>query len=174
MYDLVIIGGNPGAGKSTVAARLEARGFFRLSIDDFYQKTPRDPLIERWFEDRVFLDAAYAAFKEGVARHLVRGQRVVLETTGVGNRWKAMLAELALEFPERIVTIYLEVSRQASVERIGRRNETDYPIKMSEEELNRFFKLAEDGEAKKAYRCVVNADRPLEEVLGDVVALVDG
>jgi adenylate kinase family enzyme len=167
---LVILGGNPGSGKTHISTELEKHGFTCLAIDDFYQRAPRTPGIERWYEDKAFLDHAYAAFREAISDGIGAGKSIAIETTGVGNRWKSLLAELESIFKDQIVKIYLETTRETASQRIQARNETDYPIKMTEERLDTFFKLGQD--TSSGYDHVVNANRSPDEVLKDVLEYV--
>lgn len=113
----------------------EARGFTRIGIDGFCRRAPRDPGIVHWFEGQAFLDSAYASFKGEISSSPQQGKKVVLETTGVGSRWKALSAELESRFVDRLLTAYLRTSPEASVSRIRTRNVTECPIKMAPEQL---------------------------------------
>jgi len=170
MQDLIILGGNPGSGKTTISHLLEAYGFERLSIDDFYQQTPRSPEIKNWFEDQTFLDQAYASFRKEIFDALDQDQHLVIETTGVGNRWKELLSEFESKYHDRLIKIYLDTSRETSGQRIQARNETDYPIKMSEERLDAFFQLGKDTSSE--YDQVIDANGATEDTLQAVLAFV--
>ncbi len=170
MYNLIIIGGNPGSGKTTISVLLEQQGFVRLGIDDMYQQAPRDPQIEHWFEDRAFLDAAYALFREHILKALQDKKRIVIETTGVSKRWTDLFAELQATFRNQIITIYLETSLETSAQRIEERNKTTYPFKMTKERLDAFFTLGK--ETSNAYQHVIDANRPLNEVFSEVMTLL--
>jgi thymidylate kinase len=74
------------------------------------------------------------------------------------------------KFADQIITIYLETSQETSAKRVRDRNETDYPIKMTEERLDAFFKLAKD--APREYQHVIDADRPLDEVFDEILSLI--
>jgi thymidylate kinase len=171
MRNLIIIGGNPGSGKTAVSNFLVNRGLVKLGIDDFYQRTPRDPHIKNWFEDKAFLDLAYSHFKTEILLNLNQNKKIVIETTGVGNRWKELLAELESKFTEQIVTIYLNTTRETSKERIRERNKTEYPIKMPDERLDAFFALAKD--AASGYQHVIDANGPLTDVFDQIVPLIE-
>ncbi len=166
MKDLIILSGNPGSGKSTIADLLARDGSIILRIDDFYLKAPRDLSIVNWFEDQGFLDAAYAEFEAAVVRRLSRQERIVIETTGVGNRWKQLRLKLEQSFKDRMVMIHLKTSRETSLQRIRVRNMTDHAIKMSDEDVERFFALGKDRAPEGAQE--VDADRPLEEVFAEI------
>lgn len=170
MYNLVIIGGNPGSGKTTISKLLELQNFVSLGIDEMYLKAPRDPNIQNWFEDKIFLDAAYALFRDSILQAINNNKRIVIETTGTGKRWADLFAELRIKFADQIITIYLETSQETSAKRVRDRNKTDYPIKMTEERLDAFFKLAKD--APREYQYVINADRPLNETFDEILTLL--
>lgn len=170
MPNLIIIGGHPGSGKTAISKSLEERGFVRLEIDQFYQQTPRNSEIQNWFDDSQFLDLAYESLKREALKNLSQGKKVVIETTGVGNRWKDLLKELESTFQDQLLTIYLQTSRETSVKRVQERNSTDYPIKMTDEELDKFFRLGKD--TSSGYQQVIDADRPLAYVFASVISLV--
>jgi len=170
MYNLIILGGNPGSGKKTISKSLEQHGFTSLAIDDFYQKTQRNPEIKNWFEDKEFLDSAYASFREHILKALEQNKRLVIETTGVGNRWDELLTELESQYPDEIMKIYLETSKEVSAKRILARNETDYPIKMSEERLDAFLKLGKD--TSRAYDHVIDANGTAEDIVQKILEFV--
>ena len=170
MRDLIILGGNPGSGKTTISRLLEQYGFEHLSIDDFYQQTPRTPEIKNWFEDQTFLDQAYASFRKEIFDALDQDQHLVIETTGVGNRWKELVGELESKYKDRLIKIYLDTSRETSTQRIAARNETDYPIKMSEERLDAFFQLGKD--TSSGYSHVIDANGAAEDLVQKILELV--
>lgn len=142
----------------------------RLGIDDMYLQAPRDPHIENWFEDRAFLDTAYALLRADILRALHENKRIAIETTGVSKRWTDLLTELKAKFGDQIITIYLETSSEISAKRIHDRNKTDYPIKMTEEKLDVFFKLGKDTSG--AYQHVIDANRPLTETFSEIMSLL--
>lgn len=170
MHNLVILGGNPGSGKSTISKLLEKQNFVHLEIDAFYQRAPRTPGIENWFEDQAFLDAAYAEFKKEILKNIAQGNKIVIETAGFGIRWKALFAELESIASDKIVTIYLDTSRETSLERINARNKTDHPIKMTEERLDNFLMLGKD--TKNVFQHVVDANGSIDEVFEAVLGVV--
>ena len=171
MHQLIILAGHPGSGKTSIADALASRGFVRLSIDDFYQTTPRDTTVGDWYRDEPFLDAAYAAFEAAITNRLERGERIVVETSGVGKRWRKLLADLVSKYADRLTMIYLKISRETSEARIRERNATDYPIKITDEAwLRDFFDRGEGLSAE--YEHVIDAERPLEEVITEVEAII--
>jgi thymidylate kinase len=170
MYNLIIIGGKPGSGKTTLLKQFERLNIASLGIDEMYLKAPRDPNIQNWFEDQVFLDTAYTLFKEAILQAMHHNKPIAIETTGTGKRWADLFAELRVKFADQIITIYLETSQETSTKRVRDRNETDYPIKMTEERLDTFFKLAKD--APREYQQVIDADRPLDEVFDEILSLI--
>jgi predicted kinase len=165
MHRFIILAGTPGSGKTTIAKHLEQEGFVRLAIDEFYKNAQRDPHIMNWQEDREYVLSAYTEFERAIMEHLERGENVVVETSGLGERWRTLFEKLKSIYP-KLASIYLKTSRQTALGRIAERNANDPTFKMTEEDVDRFFTIEKD--IPKMYQHVIDADRPSEDVIREV------
>ena len=131
---LVLVGGPPGAGKSTVAAGLaEARGWTLLRSDLVRRETGGPPSYDREARDRV-----YGQMLSQAGRALGQGTSVVLDATwsraawrrrarGVGQRASAPVVELCCRAPEDVRS-----ERAASRAREGRDvSDADAPVALA-------------------------------------------
>ena len=171
MQKIIILSGNPGSGKTTIAKRLEEDGITRLSIDDFYQNSDRDSNINEWFRDEVFLDQSYKTFKTEILHQIENGSDIIIETSGVGKRWMEMFAELKKEHPKNLITIYLQIPKEESLKRVADRNQTDHPIKMDEERVNIFFEKSES--ILHDYDHVIDANRSIDQIYEEIKSLIE-
>jgi len=115
---LVLIGGLPGTGKSTLAAGLaKETGWVLLRSDEIRQGRPLDP-------DRYAPEARAAVYREllGNAReHLEEGESVILDASWVSAKERAKAASVAEETGTELLAICCTCEESVGAERIQRR-----------------------------------------------------
>tara|TARA_Y100000310_G_C20692901_1_gene823525 strand:+ start:3484 stop:3984 length:501 start_codon:yes stop_codon:yes gene_type:complete len=102
---VLVIMGNVGSGKTTVAKELSKEGFTYLGIDMFY---PKEREAE-WYKDRKFLSDTYGLLFAEAEQQIKAGKNIVLESTGAPQEFRKGLKKLE-EIPRaRLVRFFLNV-----------------------------------------------------------------
>jgi aminoglycoside phosphotransferase family enzyme/predicted kinase len=116
---LVLVGGAPGTGKSTVAGRLGDRlGAVVLRTDEVRQRVPSAG------DERYAPEAVHATYVETVreARRLVGlGHHVVVDATWATDEHRALARRLAIDASTLLVEVCCTLPRAVADERIRRR-----------------------------------------------------
>lgn len=150
---LVIVGGVPGAGKSTVAELIADRlGAERLRSDEI-----RKELFDRpTYADRE-TERVYETLRDRAADRLAEGQSVVLDATFADRAHRRAVAELAASAGATVRTVRVACEQSVLEERIARREgisdadtsvsrairESFDPIERPHEEIDNSGPLAE-------------------------------
>jgi aminoglycoside phosphotransferase family enzyme/predicted kinase len=126
---LVLIGGLPGTGKSTLAARLgDELGWAVLRSDEIRKSgaglDPRAsasaPYREGLYAPSITEDT-YAALFDRAAALLSRGECVILDASFSERRWRAAAAEVARTTASELVELRCAVSSEIAERRLRRR-----------------------------------------------------
>ena len=113
---VVLVGGLPGTGKTSVASALAARqGWTRVSSDD------ERPDSHYSVSDR---DQVYAAMLTRTSELLAAGRDVVLDATFAHARWRAAAAALAAERHAALSQLRCTAPRETAHERIRARRDS--------------------------------------------------
>jgi predicted kinase len=177
---LMVLGGFPGTGKSTVAGRLADDLGVPLLASDLMGNTIKEVLAEHapaTVPGSVAFRAGYAvlfALAEEFASH---GSSAVLDINlGWAFQWEALDA-IRTRRPElRILPFILECSRATSSSRLQQRHREDphrYPPVdefMRQPQLEAVARLLRDIDRPDAHR--IDAERPVADILGDLRATV--
>jgi aminoglycoside phosphotransferase family enzyme/predicted kinase len=116
---LVLVGGLPGSGKSTVAAAVaEHRAFRRLSTDAL-RSTVGTPADDRYSpESRT---AVYGAMLAEAARLIAGGHSVVLDATFSREEWRSAARALGQAMHADVVELLCSVPDEVATGRLERR-----------------------------------------------------
>jgi len=131
---VVLVGGLPGTGKSTVANRLGDRfGWVVLRSDEVRKElsgvsaltSARSPVGTGLYDDG-HNEATYCALRDRAQSLMAMGESVVLDATWANARHRAELNELATRCDARLVELRCEVEPQVAARRMrDRRPGTD-------------------------------------------------
>jgi aminoglycoside phosphotransferase family enzyme/predicted kinase len=132
---LVLIGGLPGTGKSTLAEALGAeRGWVVLRSDQVRKElaglAPEDPAPAPWREGLYRseqTEATYRTLFRRAAALLARGESVVLDASFADSRWRALGAKVAREAWAELVELRCETPFSEAVRRLSARAATGDP-----------------------------------------------
>lgn len=115
---LVLVGGAPGAGKSTVAAAVARAAGWELLRSDVVRKEPgAAPSYDRAARDRV-----YAELLSRAGGLLGQGRSVVLDATWSRPAWRRWARSVARRGAARAVELCCRAPDAVRVERAGRRD----------------------------------------------------
>ncbi len=131
---IIYVLGPTGSGKSTAIEFFAKKGLIPIKIDTFYQKSPRNNNIKKWFEDQNYIDHAQALFKKEIKKNY--SQNLVIENTGKSQFYADFYQELSQK--NKIVTILINIKLDILRERITTRNGTDYPLKQDPNRYNSY------------------------------------
>ena len=137
---LVLICGLPGAGKTTLAKRLEAeRGGVRLCPDEWIQQILAEPLD---LQERDRLRDPVENLQWDLAQRLLgTGITVILENGFWAEEERTLYAIGALDLGASIELYYLEVSHDELWRRIVERNKTERVFAMTREEVEEAWRM---------------------------------
>ena len=126
---LVLVGGPPGTGKSTLAARLgEATGWPVLRSDVLRKELAGRPVLAHYPDaygaGLYQAEATATVYAELLARarcRLEMGESVILDASWVRRVWRDAAADLAAETSSALVCLECEVPLEVAVARVARR-----------------------------------------------------
>lgn len=171
MSKLVILTGLPGSGKTTIGLELAKSNLTFIKIDDFYRRVPRTNESIEWHQDKDYITNVYKSFAKEIKTRLEGQENVVIESTGVSPRFDQLITNILLEFPStEIHRIYLHIDPETARERVFKRNETSYPIKMSPESFDHFVSKTEL--IQKSYDFIIGADQPIEQIVAEIDIII--
>lgn len=141
--NLIFLMGVPGSGKTTIANSLSRKIDAEfIPIDRFYRSIPRVDRSVEWYRDEEYARLVYESFEKEVVK-ILKSKDVIIESTGTGNRIFNVLKTVeSLNYP--ILKFLVEVDFSTAKKRVEARNKTDYPIKVSTDDLE-FYKKAVSG-----------------------------
>lgn len=136
---LVLVGGAPGTGKSTVAAALaDELGFALLSSDAVRRE---NPATRSRYTPRA-KDAVYAELLTRARRALEHGESVIVDATWGEPAWRRLAATLAEESASRLVALECVAAVDLSAARAGRRAATGTDASEADGSVARSLALA--------------------------------
>jgi hypothetical protein len=167
---LVLVGGLPAAGKSTVARALAEASGFRVVRSDVVRKElagrePDAPAADAWgrgIYTAAWSDRTYAACRERARKTLLRGGRVVVDASFHAEERRRSFVELGRSLGVRVVFLHCrtsgELARRRLAEREGDASDADREVyaRMAE-------RWEEPGTAVARITTVISTDGPLEE-----------
>ena len=123
---LVLVGGLPGTGKSTVAAGIGAAHQWQVLRSDELRRrlTTAVPDGGGLFTGRYDADSTregYETLLRTAERSLAFGESVVLDASWTDGRWRTAATEVADRTGSELVTLYCEADEQVAVQRIEER-----------------------------------------------------
>lgn len=122
---LVLVGGLPGSGKSTVAAGIgAARRWPVVRSDELRRQLPAATSDGELFTGRYSPDATrqvYESMLDAAERSLVSGESVVLDASWTDGRWREAAAELAQRTQSELVTLCCVADDDVATRRIDER-----------------------------------------------------
>ena len=123
---LVLVGGLPGTGKSTVAAGIGAGHQWQVLRSDDLRVRLTAPVVDvgGLFTGRYDADSTrqvYETLLETAERSLAFGESVVLDASWTDGRWRTAAAELADRTGSELVTLYCDADEQVAIRRIEER-----------------------------------------------------
>jgi len=127
---LVLVGGLPGVGKSTVAERLAGRADFEIVDTDLVRKrlagmSPEEEARAE-FETGIYTEAwserTYAECRRRAQNHLYAGRRVIVDATFYSRDRRRQFAGLAGEMGVPLVMLECTAPREVVAERLEERS----------------------------------------------------
>lgn len=113
---LVLVGGLPGTGKSTLADALSARLGALVIGSDLVRQELRIPRVQRYA--RAWKDEIYRIMLHRAGESLARGWDVVLDATWSDQRWRDAAAEVAQARCSTLVAVECRVPTALAMERL--------------------------------------------------------
>ncbi|MEX2395130.1 MAG: AAA family ATPase, partial [Actinomycetota bacterium] len=144
---LVLIGGLPGTGKSTVAAGLsDLLGFSLLRSDEIRKDltgTAHRPLttehaaFEAGIYDAATTDRTYDELVRRAGRLLSGGESVILDASWTNDAHRVLAADIALATSSDLIELRCDVASEVAVERIRRRRDAGVDASDADAEIAR-------------------------------------
>lgn len=128
MKKVVILLGNAGSGKSLVAGKLLNLGYRKLAIDDFYPLVSPKKFDLKLWKNQPLIKKAYRMMFRKVCQFLNKGEKIVLDSTGVSIEWRWFMKKLVAMKDLDFVRIYLKVPIKILKERVRKRNKSGKQI----------------------------------------------
>jgi len=131
---LILVGGSPGTGKSSLARRLgDARAWTVLCSDEIRREgADRDTADDRY--DDTHRDAVYAAMADRTRSALQRGETVVLDASFGLGRWRDQVRAVAGELDADVIEVRCMVDVETARARVADRlRHTDNPSEATPE-----------------------------------------
>jgi shikimate kinase len=134
---LLILNGIPGSGKTSLGKLLSQRnGFNIVKVDTFYETIPRVDDKVQWLEDIKYRENVYIAFENKIKEEIIKSN-VIIESTGIGEQFRELVDRLKKN-NIKIVRVLLNINEQTARERVSIRNNSDYTIKVSDDDMDYF------------------------------------
>ena len=174
---LVLVGGGPGTGKSTVAAALRRGCDWRLERSDAVRRElaglPPAPVRAAGFREGAYApemtDRVYAELLARADRALGLGEPVVLDATWADPAHREAARRLARRRGADLVEIECRAPLQVAMERVRSRLARDEGDSDATPELAR---MLADRRPQVSTARLLDTDRPLEEVVRDAMRAV--
>jgi uncharacterized protein len=175
---LVVVGGLPGTGKSTLAAALgEALGATVLRSDEVRKELAGIPVDQRaphgvgeGLYDDATTDATYGALLDRAEVALAMGETVVLDASWTRGRWRDLARSLAVDAHADLVELRCEAPAEVAAERMRTRAAAGGDPSDATPAI-----AAAMADAADAWPTAtpVPTDRPLEATVADALAATE-
>jgi len=159
---LVGLAGLPASGKTTIAKKLEKKGFKNLSRDHFILAM-FDPVN---FSSRKQKDAAYKAMLVASENYLEKGKNVVLDCPSFSQEWAVKMAQAtAKKVKTKFKLIYFECSDEVAVKRIkSAKNHIAW-----DRTTKLYFDVKKRFQPIKIRHKKINTDKPVKETMREIL-----
>ena len=163
---LVLVGGLPGTGKSTIAALLAERTGAALHSSDAVRAELALPAEQRY--DPASVDEVYRTMLDRARAGLERGVSTVLDATWLDERQRRAALEIAARTASRLVEVQLTAPPELALQRLARRG----PSHASDADADVYRLLRERADAWPE-ASQVSTDGDLADAVEEVVARVE-
>jgi len=120
---LIVVGGSPGTGKTTIARALAEHLDYVLLSSDAIRKEGAAVAADICYNAEA-KHATYRALLDRAEQALVRGQSVIADATWSEEQTRTAVAELAKKTSSRLTVLECRVSAAVSADRAQRRHES--------------------------------------------------
>lgn len=168
MNKVIYLTGIPGSGKTTVAGDLKKEDFQYIGIDDFYKSVKRVDKSVEWFRDLEYMAKVYEEYESSIFNNL-KNSNLVLESSGIGDSFQKITNKLESR-NINFKIVYLKIDPEVARNRVKTRNESDYEIKLSAEDMD--FYTSQIHKIEEFYDFKVDAILPSELIVEQVLDFV--
>ena len=150
---LVLVGGPPGTGKSTIAQALEApldavvlrSDVVRKELAGLDPEAPATAALDEGIYDQATTDATYAELLARAREHLALGHTVVLDATWRHPSWRKAARLLAEDVSAELVELRCAAPVELAADRVRRRLADADDASDANEQIARALAAAETG-----------------------------
>ena len=174
---LVLVGGLPGTGKSTLSARLaDTRGWVVLRSDEIRKELSASsssgsaPAYRGGIYDAAATRSTYSAMIDRAREALGLGESVVLDASWSDDRWRREALEVATRTASDLTELYCQVDRDEAAARLTERHDKGTDVSDATAEVA--ARMAQEFEPWPS-AAVVDTSGPPEEVVSQAIAIVD-